>query len=59
MMKMVKGKTLEESEKIDEKDIINYLGHIPKKKIQCACLAKRTLRKTIEKYKRMNEKMDQ
>jgi len=51
LMEMVKEKTLEEAEKITEEDIINFLGGIPKQKIHCACLAKRTLRKAIEKYR--------
>jgi len=51
LMEMVKEKTLEEAEKITEEDIINFLGGIPKQKIHCACLAKRTLRKVIEKYR--------
>jgi len=51
LMEMEKEKTLEEAEKITEEDIINFLGGIPKQKIYCACLAKRTLRKAIEKYR--------
>ena len=51
LMEMVKEKTLEEAEKITEEDIINFLGGIPKQKIHCACLAKRTLRKAIERYR--------
>ena len=45
---MVKGKTLEEAEKITEKDVINFLGGIPKPKIHCTCLVKRTLQKAIK-----------
>ena len=51
LMEMVKEKTLEEAERITEEDIIDFLGGIPKQKIHCACLAKRTLRKAIEKYR--------
>jgi NifU-like protein involved in Fe-S cluster formation len=46
--KMVKGKTLEETEKITEKDVINFLGGIPKPKIHCTCIVKRTLQKAIK-----------
>jgi nitrogen fixation NifU-like protein len=56
LMEMVKEKTLEEAEKITEEDIINFLGGIPKQKIHCACLAKRTLRKAIEKYRSIETK---
>jgi nitrogen fixation NifU-like protein len=51
LMEMVKGKTLEEAEKITEEDIINFLEGIPKQKIHCACLAKRTLQKAIKRYR--------
>jgi len=49
--KIVKGKTLEEVEKITEKDVINFLGGLPEPKIHCTCLVKRTLQKAIEKYR--------
>jgi nitrogen fixation NifU-like protein len=52
LMEMVKGKTLGEAGKITETDIIDLLEGIPKQKIHCACLAKRTLQRAIEKYKR-------
>ena len=51
LMEMVKEKTLEEAEKMTEEDIIDFLGGIPKQKIHCACLAKRTLQKAIENYR--------
>jgi len=51
LIEMVKEKTLEEAGKITEEDIISFLGGIPKQKIHCACLAKRTLQKAIEKYR--------
>ncbi|MCK4464774.1 MAG: iron-sulfur cluster assembly scaffold protein [Bacteroidales bacterium] len=51
LMKMIKGKTLEQSKKINEIDVIDDLGGIPQAKIHCACLAVRTLRMAIEKFK--------
>jgi len=51
LMEMVKEKTLEEAEEITEKDIINFLGGLPKPKIHCTCLVKRTLQKAIERYR--------
>ena len=51
LIEMVNGKTLEEAEKITEEDIINFLEGIPKPKIHCTCLVKRTLQKVIEKYR--------
>ena len=47
---MILGKKLEEAEKIEEEDIIKFLGKIPLQKVHCACLAKRTLRKAIAAY---------
>jgi len=48
---MIKEKTLEEAERLDERDIVNHLGAIPEPKIHCACLAKRTLGFAIEDYR--------
>jgi len=59
LMELIKGKTLEEAKKIDEEDIIEYLGRLPKPKIHCACLAKRTLRKTLEQYRKMGTRTDE
>lgn len=52
LTQMTKGKTLEQGEKIDRKDVIKHLGGIPEAKVHCACLAVRTLEKAIERYKR-------
>jgi nitrogen fixation NifU-like protein len=52
LMEMVKGKSLEEAEKITEEEIISFLGGIPKQKFHCTCLAKRTFMKAIERYRR-------
>jgi len=52
LTEMIIGKTLEEAEKIDETDIMDYLGGIPAQKLHCACLCKRTLRKAIDAYKK-------
>ncbi len=51
LMEMVKEKTLEEAVRITEEEIMNFLGGIPKQKIHCACLAKRTLEMAINKYR--------
>jgi NifU-like protein involved in Fe-S cluster formation len=47
---MVRGKTVEEAEKLEEEDIVKFLDKIPLQKIHCACLAKRTMRKAIAAY---------
>ncbi len=48
---MIKGKTVEQAEKIEEEDVIDWLGDIPKQKIHCVCLAKRTLKFALTGYK--------
>ena len=58
LMEMVKEKTLEEAEKITETDIISFLEGIPKQKIHCECLAKRTLQKAIKKYRGIKTRTD-
>jgi len=58
LMEMVKVKTLEKAEKITEENIIGFLEGIPKQKIHCACLAKRTLQRAIEKYRRIRTRTD-
>ena len=48
---MVKGKTIEQAEKIEEEDVIDWLGGIPGQKIHCTCLAKKTLKFALNEYK--------
>jgi len=56
LMEMIRGKTLEQAEKISEDEIINHLGGIPVPKIHCVCLAKKTLEQTIEQYMKAKSK---
>jgi nitrogen fixation NifU-like protein len=51
LTEMIKGKTMEQAEEIDENDIINFLGGMPEPKIHCARLAKTTLGLAIEEYR--------
>lgn len=51
LTEMIKGKTLGQVKKISEEDIIKYIGGLPPSKINCVCLARRTLEKAIERYK--------
>lgn len=50
LTEMIKGKTLEQAEKVDAKEVIDHLGGIPEAKVHCACLAERTLKKAIQQY---------
>jgi len=51
LTEMIKGKTIEQAEKIEEEDVIDWLGGIPGQKIHCTCLAKKTLKFALGEYK--------
>ena len=56
---MVKGKSLEEAEKISEKAIAEALGGLPPVKFHCSVLAADALKKAIENYrKKKGKKME-
>ena len=48
---MVKGKTLEEAEKLTRKDVADELGGLPAIKMHCSNLAADALRKAIDDYR--------
>jgi len=50
---LIKGKKIEEAEKLQIKDIIEGLGGVPAIKMHCAVLAYKTLKKAISEYKKM------
>lgn len=54
LINIVKGRGLEEAEKISEANIIKFLGGMPEQRNHCVTLAKRTLLKAIEKYRERN-----
>lgn len=47
---MIKGKTIEEAKKFNEKDIMAELGGLPKSKIHCASLIKITMDRALQEY---------
>jgi nitrogen fixation NifU-like protein len=53
---MVKGKPLEEAEKITEKAIAEALGGLPPVKFHCSILAADALKKAIENYRKKKVK---
>jgi NifU-like protein len=53
LSEMIKGKTLEEAERFEIEDIINFLEGIPQKKYECAEIARDTLRKIIRNWKNL------
>ena len=48
---LAKGKTLDKALKLQDKDIVKYLGGLPNIKHHCSVLGAQALRKAIEDYK--------
>jgi len=53
LCEIAKGKTLEEAEKITNKEINDYLKGLPQIKVHCSVLGEQALRKAIQNYRRI------
>jgi len=49
---MIKGKTVEETLKISDEDIVKALGGLPPSKIHCSILAEMAIRAAVEDYRK-------
>jgi len=56
LTELVKGKTLEEAEKITDQKVVSSLGELPHTKYHCSVLGEETLKRAIEDYRKKSGK---
>ena len=56
LCRLAKGKTLEQAEKLTNKDILDHLGWLPPVKMQCSVLGAEGLHEAIRNYREKHKK---
>ena len=54
---MIIGKTVDEAEKLTNKQVIEELGGLPPQKIHCSVLAEEAIKKAVEDYRKKSKKI--